>query len=646
MCGLVGLLDRSAGIDPLQLKRAASVLRHRGPDQEGIWFDASAGIGLGHCRLSILELSSAGDQPMISQSGQYVLVYNGEVYNHLTLREKLKEEGAEPKWMGHSDTETLLAVISAWGLVKTLRLSRGMFALGLYNRETKTLSLARDRLGEKPLYYGKVGTSFVFASELRAIRRICGASLEVDGDSLSLMLRYGYVPSPRSIYRGIYKLPPGTILQVKADGSFGEPEEWWSFRRVVQNAQNNKFDFSEQEAVDQLEEVLGLAVREQMVADVPLGALLSGGIDSSLIVALMQAQSRQPIRTFTIGFQEKEYDESSHAQRVSRHLGTHHTELQVTPGQALEVIPRLPEIYDEPFADASQIPTALVCELTRKHVTVALSGDAGDELFGGYNRHFWVPSFWEKIKYIPPFARAGIASAITAFPATGYNRIERTARSLLSSSLRVSHPGDKLHKLAAVLSASSRENLYQNLVNQWRGPLPLLSETEPPSLLSDPSRWPATTNFSEQMMAVDTLTYLPDDILVKVDRAAMAVGLEIRVPFLDQRVIDFAWRLPVGLKIRGKTGKWILRQLLHRYIPRALFERPKQGFSAPIGEWLRGPLRDWAEELLAPSNLATEGWLNPRPVRALWEKHLSGADAQHALWGILMYQAWVKAQYA
>jgi asparagine synthase (glutamine-hydrolysing) len=577
---------------------------------------------------------------MVSADENLILVLNGEIYNHLEIRQALAQEGVAPSWKGHSDTETLLAAISAWGLPKSLQISRGMFAMGLWNREAKILMLARDRVGEKPIYYGKVESSFVFASELKAFREIPGYSPQIDRGALALMLRYGYVPCPHSIYRGIYKLPPGTILQVKADGSFGEPEEWWSFRRVVQKAKENKLELTDSAAADQLEAFLGSAVREQMVADVPLGALLSGGIDSSLVVALMQAQSRQPVRTFTIGFEEKEYDESSHAQMVSRHLGTHHTELQVTPGQALEVIPRLPDIYDEPFADASQIPTALVCELTQKHVTVALSGDAGDELFGGYNRHFWAPSFWEKIKYIPPFARAGIASAITAFPATGYNRIERTARSLLTNSLRVSHPGDKLHKLAAVLSASSRENLYQNLVNQWRGPLPLLSETEPPSLVSDASRWPATTNFSEQMMAVDTLTYLPDDILVKVDRAAMAVGLETRVPFLDERIIHFAWQLPLNDKIRGKNGKWVLRQLLSRHLPKSLFLRPKQGFGVPLESWLRGPLRGWAEDLIAHLSRSSGHLLNMQKIRAAWRSHLSGKNMQYALWPILMFGAW------
>ena len=645
MCGLVGFLNRNTDIDPLQLKRAASALRHRGPDREGIWFDATAGIGLGHCRLSILELSSAGDQPMVSHSGQYVLVYNGEVYNHLTLRENLKAEGAEPEWMGHSDTETLLAAISAWGLVKTLQRSRGMFALGLWNRKTKSLLLARDRVGEKPLYYGMAGSSFVFASELRAIPQICGDSLEVDHDSLSLMLRYGYVPSPRSIYRGIFKMPPGTLLHVQADGTFGEPEAWWSLEEVVQKAQGNRLSIKPDEVVQQLEALLSSAIREQMVADVPLGALLSGGVDSSLVVALMQAQSKKPVQTFTIGFQEKEFDESTHAKLVARHLGTHHTELHVTPKQALEIIPRLPEIYDEPFADASQVPTALVCEMTRRHVKVALSGDAGDELFGGYNRYIWTLALWAKLQHIPRFGRAGIASTITAIPASCFNRIQSTVGHFLPNSLRVNNPGDKLHKLAEVLGASSKETFYQKLASQWHGGIPLLRASEPSSYLSDSSRWLAAESFAEQMMAVDTLTYLPDDILVKLDRASMAVGLEMRVPFLDERIINFAWRLPLSMKIQGKTGKWILRQLLHRRVPAAFFERPKQGFSVPIDKWLRGPLRDWAEDLLSPSNLAADGLLDPRPIQTLWKRHLSGANVQYALWGVLMYQAWARSRH-
>jgi len=397
---------------------------------------------------------------------------------------------------------------------------------------------------------------------------------------------------------------------------------------------------SQEGAMDELEKLLGAAVCEQMVSDVPLGALLSGGIDSSLVVALMQAHSTRKVRTFSIGFSESEYDEAKHAARVADHLGTEHTELRVTSRQALDVIPRLPEIYDEPFADASQIPTALVCALTRKYVSVCLSGDAGDELFAGYNRYFWAPSLWKRFGKLPASLRALMAAAVSTIPASTYNRLAAAFGPAIPGRWGVSNPGDKLHKLAEVLAAPTREALYLDLVSQWRGHLPLLDVREPRTLVSDASRWPKLMNFNEQMMAIDSLTYLPDDILVKVDRAAMAASLETRVPFLDERVIKFAWSLPLDLKIREGRGKWIVRQLLHRYVPSALVERPKQGFAVPIEHWLRGPLRDWAEDLLSEQSLADEGLLDPKPIREMWARHLAGRNVQYALWSVLMYQAW------
>ncbi|MCP9830098.1 asparagine synthase (glutamine-hydrolyzing) [Synechococcus sp. HJ21-Hayes] len=644
MCGIAGFIAAAPLTDADAMRTQAHAMAHsilhRGPDDGDIWIDAGSGVALAHRRLSVLDLSPAGHQPMQSACARYLLVYNGEIYNWAELRGELDAAGHAPVWRGYSDTEVLLASIVAWGLEVTLRRARGMFALALWDRAEKTLTLARDRIGEKPLYYGRVGDGFAFGSELKALRALPAARFETDPGALALMLRYGYVPAPYSIYRGIFKLPPGTLLRVGADGRFGDPEPWWCFAAVAQEGAANHHALSDGAALDELEAVLGSAIDEQIVADVPLGALLSGGLDSSIVVALMQARSTRSVRTFTIGFTENDYNEAAHAKAVARHLGTEHTELHVDPEQALEIIPRLPDIYDEPFADSSQIPTALVCSLTKQHVTVCLSGDAGDELFGGYNRYFWATSLWRRIGPIPPWLRRAASGALTAMPAATWNGPFDVIGPWLPTQLRVSNPGDKLHKLAEVIAAPSPEGLYRELVSQWRGPLPLGGIAELPTLVADPGRWPALPSFAERMMAVDSLTYLPDDILVKVDRAAMAASLETRVPFLDPRVIDFAWHLPLRQKVRNGQGKWLLRQLLYRYVPRELVERPKQGFGVPIEHWLRGPLRDWAEDLLSPAALAADGLLNPAPIRAMWQRHLSGRNVQYALWNVLMYQAW------
>lgn len=644
MCGIAGFIAAPSLGDADALRTRARAMAdaifHRGPDDGDVWVDAAARVALAHRRLSILDLSPAGHQPMQSACGRYVVGYNGEIYNWTELRGELEAAGKAPAWRGHSDTEVLLAGIAAWGLEATLRRARGMFALALWDRAEKTLTLARDRIGEKPLYYGHVGDDFAFGSELKALRALPAVRFDTDPGALALMLRYGYVPAPHSIYRGICKLPPGTLLRVTADGRFGEPEPWWRFAAVAQEGAASRRVVGDGEAVDALEAVLGAAIGEQMVADVPLGALLSGGLDSSTVVALMQARSTRPVRTFTIGFAEGDYDEAAHAKAVARHLGTEHTELHVTPEQARDIIPRLPEIYDEPFADSSQIPTALVCALTRQHVTVCLSGDAGDELFAGYNRYFWATSLWRRLGRVPPALRRALAGGLSAVPAGTWNGVFGALGPLLPGRLRVSNPGDKLHKLAEVIGAPSPEALYRELVSQWRGPLPLRGATEPSVLVADSARWPALPGFAERMMAVDTLSYLPDDILVKVDRAAMAASLETRVPFLDARVIDFAWRLPFHQKVRDGQGKWLLRQLLYRHVPRELVERPKQGFGVPIEHWLRGPLRDWAEDLLSPEALAADGLLDSASIRGMWQRHLSGRNVQYALWNVLMYQAW------
>ena len=644
MCGLAGLITGVSSIaaDGLitNARAMADALLHRGPDDGDVWVDPQCGVALAHRRLAILDLSPAGHQPMQSACGRYVLVFNGEIYNFSSLRAGLNAAGLSPAWRGHSDTEVLLAGIVSWGLEATLGRTRGMFALALWDRASKTLTLARDRIGEKPLYYGSVGADFAFASELKAFRALPAARLATDPGALALMLRYGYVPAPYSIYRGLFKLPPGMLLRASADGCFGDPEPWWSFTSAAQEGVTNRRALSDAQALDDLEAVLSAAIAEQMVADVPLGALLSGGLDSSTVVALMQQRSARPVRTFTIGFAEGSYNEATHAKAVARHLGTEHTELHVDPAQARAIIPRLPDIYDEPFADSSQIPTALVCALTQQHVTVCLSGDAGDELFGGYNRYFWATSLWRRIGHVPPAMRRASARCLLAVPARFWNGTFAGLGPFLPSWVRVSNPGDKLHKLAEVIGASSPEALYQELISQWRGPLPLHDITEPNTFVADPSQWPALPSFTERMMAVDAQSYLPDDILVKVDRAAMASSLETRVPFLDPRVINFASSLPLVQKVRDGQGKWLLRQLLYRYVPKDMVDRPKQGFAVPIEHWLRGPLRDWAEDLLSPAALADDGLLDPVPIRAMWQRHLSGRNVQYALWNVLMYQAW------
>lgn len=640
MCGIAGFITQDSNGAEESLRTMLESIAHRGPDDFGVWQEHQSGFFLGHRRLSILDLSPAGHQPMVSASGRYVIAFNGEIYNWRLLKTELEAAGVAPLWRGHSDTEVLLAAISAWGVETTLVKARGMFAIALWDRQDKVLILARDRVGEKPLYYGKVGSQFVFGSELKALKALHGSRLETDPESLALMLRYGYVPAPRSIYRGICKLMPGTLLRVSAKAEYGKPKPWWDFNSLAAESVTCRREIGDREALDQLEQVLGNAVEEQMVADVPLGAFLSGGLDSSTIVALMQTRSSRPVRTFTIGFDEVDYNEAAHAKAVAQYLGTEHTELHVTPKQAQEIIPRLPEIYDEPFADSSQIPTALVCSLTRQHVKVCLSGDAGDELFAGYNRYFWASSMWKHLSVLPVSARKILAGGLSSVSASNWNNLFDTLGSLLPLRFRVSNPGDKLHKLAEVMGVSSQEALYRELVSQWRGALPLLNVAEPSSLIAMPHLWPALNNFNERMMAIDTLTYLPDDILVKVDRAAMAGSLETRIPFLDPRVIDFAWKLPLHQKIRNGQGKWLLRQLLYRYIPKEMVERPKQGFGVPIEHWLRGPLREWAEDLVSPKNLADDGLLDPSLVRAMWQKHLSGRNVQHALWNVLMYQAW------
>ena len=683
MCGFAGFLAADAwGVDRhaahaiththamrVLATRMAQAIVHRGPDDAGAWADAQAGIALGFRRLSIVELSAAGHQPMHSASGRYVVTFNGEIYNHMDLRAELPGMA----WRGHSDTETLLAACEAWGVEETLKKTVGMFAIALWDAQTRTLHLARDRFGEKPLYYGWVGSgstaAFVFGSELKALRAYPGFTNPVSREALALYMRFTYVPAPHSIYQNIFKLEPGCVLSFNAavppsagalltapaqplrpPATLGAVtlQRWWSLADVVQAGVQNQFT-DEAQALAALEQRLKDAVRLQSLADVPLGAFLSGGVDSSTIVALMQQQSSQAVKTFTVGFEEAGFDESPHARAVARHLGTDHSELFVTAAEAQGVIPQLPAMYDEPFADSSQIPTHLVCKAARQQVTVALSGDAGDELFGGYNRYFWGPRIWNRLAWLPYPARQALGAVIRAVPIAGWDTLSRPLNAMLPGAQGIARTGEKLHKLArAIDGAHGLDDLYRSLVSEWQDPAQVVkhhgsTSQAPISLLDDPLPAQGAEQPQLRMMFRDSTTYLTDDILCKVDRAAMAISLETRVPFLDHRVAELAWQLPLHMKIRGNEGKWALRQVLYKYVPRELIDRPKAGFGIPIGQWLRGPLRDWAESLLAESRLQTEGYFYPAPIRIKWAEHLSGQrDHTASLWTVLMFQAWLE----
>jgi asparagine synthase (glutamine-hydrolysing) len=646
MCGIAGFWAGEGVRDPAPLARGmADALAHRGPDAGGDWGDASAGVGLGHRRLSILDLSPLGRQPMESASGRYVMVFNGEVYNFAELRRELEQGGA--RFRGESDTEVMLAAFEAWGLVSAVGRFVGMFAFALWDRHERALHLVRDRVGIKPLFYGWAGTTLVFGSELKALHAFPGFAPRLDPGATAAMLRYGYVPAPATVYRGVFKLLPGSILSLPAPGAPVQPRAYWSAREAVERGRSVPFSGSPEDAVEALDGLLRQAVGLRMIADVPLGAFLSGGIDSSTVVAMMQAQSARPVKTFSIGFHEKEYDEAGHAAAVAAHLGTDHTELYVSAAEALAVVPSLPEMFDEPFADPSQIPTYLVSRLARGQVTVSLSGDGGDELFGGYNRHLWARGLGTTMGRVPGPVRRGAARALRAVPAGTWDRAFELARPLLGGRLRAQTPGYKLHKLAQVLGEGTPEGLYRQIVSHWSDPASVVpGATESLPALAAPGAMPALAALPERMMFMDLVTYLPDDVLTKVDRASMAVSLEARVPLLDHRVVEFAWRLPLDYKMRGGEGKWPLRRVLERYVPARLFDRPKAGFSVPLDSWLRGPLRDWADDLLSPSRLADSGILDPAPVLARWREHRSGArDWQYPLWNVLMFQAWYVRQH-
>jgi asparagine synthase (glutamine-hydrolysing) len=648
MCGITGFWNPSQQLtsDLLEsiAKQMSQTMFHRGPDDGGTWVDAEAGIALGHRRLSILDLSPEGHQPMLSANGRYGIAFNGEIYNFLDLRQQLEQRGH--RFRSHSDTEVMLEAFSEWGVEAAVKQFNGMFAFALWDRQERIFYLGRDRLGEKPLYYGWIGKTFLFASELKSLKAYPNFSGTINRDALALYLRHSYIPTPYTIYNGIYKLPPASLLTISHPQEISQPVPYWSARIAAESGVTQPFTGSETEAIAQLDALLRDAVSLRMIADVPLGAFLSGGIDSSTVVSMMQAQSIQPVKTFSIGFHEDGYNEAEHAKAVAKHLGTDHTELYVTPEEAMGVIPKLPTLYDEPFADPSQIPTFLVSQLAQQQVTVSLSGDGGDELFAGYNRYFWGRSIWQKIGWMPKTVRQLGAQALMSLSPQTWDSLFSRFQAVLPAQLQQSLPGDKLHKLAEVLAVPNPQTLYKNLASHWKNPAALvLNSSEPPTALSDSLLWANLPDFTEQMIYLDTITYLPDDILVKVDRASMGVSLESRVPLLDHRVVEFAWRIPLSLKICNGKGKWLLRQILYQYVPPSLIERPKMGFSVPIDKWLRGDLRNWAEALLDESRLRQEGFFNPQPIRQKWREHLAGThNWQYYLWDILIFQLWLEAQ--
>lgn len=644
MCGFAGFVGDGGtnSRNPSAIaRRMGMAIAHRGPDSSGIWRDAPAELTLVHRRLSVVDLSHAGHQPMASRSGRYMVTFNGEIYNHLDIRKELERTGHFADWRGSSDTETLLAAIEAWGLEATLLRSTGMFALALWDREDRSLALVRDRMGEKPLYYGWQGGVFLFGSELKALREHPCFSGDVDRGALALLMRQSYIPAPFSIYDNIEKVPAGHILRLDSKAFAAKarviPTPFWSLTQAIARGQSTPFAGNDAEAVSALDTLLRKSIARQMIADVPLGAFLSGGIDSSTVVALMQAQSSRPVKTFTIGFEETGYNEASHAKAMAQHLRTEHTELYVSPRDAEAIIPRLSRLYDEPFADSSQIPTFLLSEMTRRHVTVSLSGDGGDELFSGYNRYRGA-ELWARLHLLPRCVRDLATRAALGLDPVRWNAIVSPFQRLFPGI----NIGDKLHKGATLVRCRTAAHFHDTISSKWADDQQIVIGAPPIEALSaGSSAFPADLGQVEMMMALDTVSYLADGILAKVDRAAMGVSLETRVPLLDHAIVEFAWRLPSSMKVRDGRGKWILRKLLDRYIPRALLDRPKMGFRVPIDQWLRGSLRDWAEDLLDADRLKREGFLNPVPVRRKWREHLSGArNWQSDLWNVLMFQAW------
>lgn len=647
MCGITGLFSPHGASGPDRLGARVvdmtGTLTHRGPDGEGYWSDPECGIFLGHRRLNVVGLGPEGNQPMHSTDGRWVLTYNGEIYNHPSLRRRLAGEGLA--FRGGSDTEVLVGAIQLWGLIGALEACEGMFAFALWDRHRRQLHLVRDRFGEKPLYYGWVAGSLAFASELKALCTLPGFNSEIDRNAVALFLRHNCIPAPHTIYRHVAKLEPGQLATFDARA---RPEQavvrpYWSARTVIEEARVRPMSGTDKDAADQLEAVLSDSVAARMVADVPVGAFLSGGIDSSLVVALMQRQSGEPVRTFTVGFTDRAFDESAEAAAVAAHLGTDHTPLHVSDAEAAEVITRLPDIWDEPFGDVSQIPMHLVSRLARTEVTVSLSGDGGDELFAGYNRHAWLERLWGRTSAFPDPVRRAAGAALGSVPPALVESAARLA-ARLPGRPQIRNPSSKLAKVGKVMAASGAEDAYLSLVSYWDHAESMVLGAGPSvSLASRPDDWPQLDGITEQMLWLDLVGYLPDDILTKLDRAAMAISLETRVPFLDRAVFDLAWRLPMSMKLRDGTTKWLLRQVLYRHVPAELVERPKMGFGFPIGAMLRGPLRPWAEELLDDKRMAAQGLLDPVPIRRAWRQHLSGRrDLAYELWDVLVLQAWLE----
>lgn len=649
MCGLAGffggnIFSSKAQIE-VTIKQMTDSIVHRGPDSEGLWYHIEDHIALGHRRLSILDLSEAGHQPMLSDDNRYVIAFNGEIYNHLEIRQDIETELPDVVWQGHSDTETLLKAIQIFGWDKALQKLIGMFAIALWDDQKKQLLLARDRFGEKPLYYGWQNDSFLFGSELKALTKHPAFEKKIEKQAIAILLKHGYIATPYSIWEGINKLPAAHYLRINKNNPNPKPVCYWSFNDIVEQSKDNKRSITDEKAIEDLEELLTISVKRQMLADVPLGALLSGGIDSSLVVALMQKVSTQSVRTFSIGFDDPKFDESKHAEAVATHLGTDHTTLIMTPDDLLELVPEIAKIYDEPFADSSQLPTTIVSRLAKQHVTVALSGDASDEIFGGYSRYYLIEKIWKDLDKLPAVIRNRVGSLLKILTPEQLNRIFGK----LFKVTKQPHLADKLYKLGQRLEGiHSIEELYLSYITENKEPQRLLKDLNelPKYKLGDPKSWLKTYNPIEKMMAIDTLSYLIDDILVKVDRAAMSASLEIRVPFLDHNLVEYAWSLPFKFKYRDHQPKWILRQVLYQYVPKKIIDRPKQGFSIPLNDWLRGPLKPWAEELLDGDYLDKQNIFVVKEIQEMWLQHLSGHRQYGArLWSILMFQAWYQEYF-
>jgi asparagine synthase (glutamine-hydrolysing) len=649
MCGINGFYSLSSFISDDVIIKMNAAISHRGPDSKGFWSDKKSGIFFGHSRLSIIDLSAAGNQPMKSNSDRFILTYNGEIYNHLEIRKELEKSNSNIKWQGNSDTETLLEAIEFWGIETTLKKIDGMFAFALWDKRERCLTLARDRIGEKPLYFGWQGKGdnkvFLFGSELKALKVHPMFDGEISRNAIALQLRHNCIPAPYSIYKDIYKLLPGNYIQLKENdfkkSLLPSSKKYWSLPECAIHGNKNQLNLSETDIQKDLENHLKISVKKQMVSDVPLGAFLSGGIDSSTIVALMQIQSNYPIKTFTIGFSESNYSEAEYAKKIAKHLGTDHSELHVSSKKAMDVIPKLPTIYDEPFSDSSQIPTFLVSQLASQDVKVALSGDGGDELFCGYNRHIMSKKLSNIFYFMPLKFRKTLATGLQLISPQNWNKISR----LLPGLNHYANFGEKIYKAASTLNARALSDIYYILCSHWQNPTEVvLNSSETGTFLNEFKPELGELNNQQKMMILDSITYLPDDILVKVDRAAMASSLETRAPFLDHKLIEYVWKIPHSFKFRNGNGKWILKKILNQHVPKYLTERPKMSFEIPLGSWLRGSLRDWAENLLNEERLKQEGYFNAKLIRDKWTDHLNGKNNwQHDLWDILMFQAWIDA---